>query len=1620
MAAKSTIRVASLNMNGFGTLYRDDPQNKWGGIYRMMNEERIGLLLLQETHLTVERRQTIEKMFSKKIKVFHSSHPDQPTQRDGVAIVVNKRLVPVQGAEATVIVPGRAIQLSVKWNGGDDLRVLCIYAPADGASDRRAFFTAVQSYYTAHPELPHPHLMAGDFNNVEDMIDRLPMGEGPDASIELLDALKIHLGLRLVDGWRAINPDSRGYTFHRGSGPTATLSRLDRIYANHETIQTARNWKIHEGGVRSDHSIVSVEVTCASMPDMGRGRPTFPAFLLKDKQLAKDMKAAGMRAIQDLHDIEIRGRSETVNAQTVLARLKAEWMRMARQRERETVPKLLAEIQNLEKELRSVQRDRHRSEESRAEDAAALTAQIKRLREERFRQLKAAGRAKHRIEGERPTRYWTRLHRDAKPRDVMYALQREGERSTGGGPVYEKDSAKMAELARRHHMNLQRDDADVRDPDAREKDIQTALQSLEAKVSDEQAEEMGKPFSYQECVIALRFSKNGTAPGLDGLTYEVWKTLHDRFIEDSRHQNRAAFDAVRILSAAFDDVQKYGVTPGTRFTDGWMCPIYKEKGELTKIVNYRPITLLNTDYKLLTKMLAIRLADVADDIIHPAQAGFVPGRRLHNHTQLARLMMDWAERTETNGAIVALDQEKAYDKISHDYLWRVLEAFGIPPTFIRVVQSLYAQAETSVMINGILSNPYRVYRGVRQGDPMSCLLFDLAIEPLSAMIRKSQLEGFKIPGSLEALKATLFADDTTVYLAEDDDFAVLQGLLDTWCSAAKARFNIKKTEVIPIGERAYREEMADHYNSTGSWKNYPTGIHMAGEGVAVRILGAFLGNGVDECAVWSPTLAKVSAVIERWQRGISTVEGRRHVVQMMFGGMTQFLTDVQRMPDPVQSRLNRMIRQYLWHDRHTPLVKMDYAYVSREDGGLGILDLKSRNEAIDIMWLHAYLDFSPKRPLWAYVADDIFRRTVPKDCTAKLQSVRINPFLQDWRPKTSVLPAALKAMVKTAEKYRLRLEAIAPSRDTVRAMPMWYHPYAQKPAIRKLAATSEATKCLRDRHLLRTVSDFENLVVLLSSPDHVRSKRCVCDACTTMRAELECADPQACCERAQKFLDTLPPKWSPAGEKPEDFETNLQRATEREMNRLPEGVVAFDRRVTTYGNVGNVFRVFTDGDVCNNLPDMSIDEIANRLCVMATDGSCLRNGQADAQAGAGVYIADNHPANLSLRLPSSISQSNQTGEAVATLMATKSADDTTPPIQETDSKTVLDCLTKYRARHEDDGYVFEANSKLTKAIVASLRARKARTYFLWVKGHNGHPRNEGADRLAGLGAQKADEDDVPLDVQPELRVTGCRLAKMTQKLAYRAIRTRVEGRLKERPRTVHTLRAILRDIKASFGVALEPETVWKALKRKEIPREPRQYLWLAIHDGYRVGDHWLRDGMPDDLRARGICEKCEETESMEHILFDCRTVGRGTVWELLESTWELTETPFPGLNVGTVLGAGCAQFLTAEGERRPLLEALWTTLVVESAYLVWKLRCERVLQRDGEDFSVRAVTNRWYAAMNQRLTLDRRSAAKYLGKSALKACKVAGTWFPVLDNKIDLPANWVTDYGVLVGIKRRE
>ncbi|TFK78070.1 hypothetical protein K466DRAFT_607349 [Polyporus arcularius HHB13444] len=162
---KTAIKIASLNINGYGNLVRDHEDNKWGKLYRMMSDNRVAVLLLQETHLTNERMAAIHSMFAHKIRVFNSENRDAPTQREGVAIVLNARYVNPKDAAVIEIVPGKALQMSLTCQGGDVKTILCIYAPtSQGAAERKLFFEEVRNYYTNHPGVPRPDLMGGDFN----------------------------------------------------------------------------------------------------------------------------------------------------------------------------------------------------------------------------------------------------------------------------------------------------------------------------------------------------------------------------------------------------------------------------------------------------------------------------------------------------------------------------------------------------------------------------------------------------------------------------------------------------------------------------------------------------------------------------------------------------------------------------------------------------------------------------------------------------------------------------------------------------------------------------------------------------------------------------------------------------------------------------------------------------------------------------------------------------------------------------------------------------------------------------------------------------------------------------------------------------------------------------------------------------------------------------------------------------------------------------------------------------------------------------------------------------------------------------------------------------------------
>ncbi|KIK67642.1 hypothetical protein GYMLUDRAFT_125761, partial [Collybiopsis luxurians FD-317 M1] len=180
-------------------------------------------------------------------------------------------------------------------------------------------------------------------------------------------------------------------------------------------------------------------------------------------------------------------------------------------------------------------------------------------------------------------------------------------------------------------------------------------------------------------------------------------------------------------------------------------------------------------------------------------------------------------------------------------------------------------------------------------------------------LRKSGLKGMNILNRPERLIATFFADDTTVYLSKDDDFDDLESILNEWCLASGAKFNINKTEIIPVGSPEYRDALRQSRFLNGlDGTSIPEHIKIAREGDAIRSLGALIGNGISQLQPWTKVIEKIDASLARWELSRPTMEGRRLIVSMVVGGMTQYLTKVQGMPRAVEDRLEKRIRKFLW------------------------------------------------------------------------------------------------------------------------------------------------------------------------------------------------------------------------------------------------------------------------------------------------------------------------------------------------------------------------------------------------------------------------------------------------------------------------------------------------------------------------------------------------------------------------------------------------------------------------------------------------------------------------------------------------------------------------------------
>ena len=211
----------------------------------------------------------------------------------------------------------------------------------------------------------------------------------------------------------------------------------------------------------------------------------------------------------------------------------------------------------------------------------------------------------------------------------------------------------------------------------------------------------------EECTLSVNKMKHNKSPGLDGLTvafHQVFWTLLGNFMIDvyiESYQN-----------GSLPESQRMAV----------MSLIFK-KGDEENIENYRPSSLTNVDYRILAFTLAQRVQKVIGNIISNDQTAYIKGRYMGTNIRLVSEVIDYFGMMEESGFLLMLDFKKAFDSIEWNFILRALRYFNFGPTFIKWVKTIYCKPEACIKNNGHISDTFKISRGVRQGCPVSALLF---------------------------------------------------------------------------------------------------------------------------------------------------------------------------------------------------------------------------------------------------------------------------------------------------------------------------------------------------------------------------------------------------------------------------------------------------------------------------------------------------------------------------------------------------------------------------------------------------------------------------------------------------------------------------------------------------------------------------------------------------------------------------------------------------------------------------------------------------------------------------------------------------------------------------------
>uniref|UniRef100_A0A803JQ02 Reverse transcriptase domain-containing protein n=1 Tax=Xenopus tropicalis TaxID=8364 RepID=A0A803JQ02_XENTR len=712
------VKFYSLNVRGLNT-----PQKR----NLTLNEAfkvKADILFYQETHFKKPNPPSFQ---NRKYPIAY--HALSCTKSKGVSILVGTAIA-FQLHQQLADPSGRYLMLICSINN-QVYTLVNLYTPNE---NQIQFLTKTLTHLMQHRQ--GKCIVAGDFNNILNPIldiSRLNMKQNNRDQVPARKFRELLHKFALTDVWRAKYPTEKEYTYY--SPRHATYSRIDLILADPQTTtQTTKAWI----GIQSwsDHAPIGIDIQpLPTQHIISRWRLNDSLIAHQDTQtyIKQEIESYFQTNTTEETNIQLTWLAHKATLRgTIIARAS----QLRKQRDQK--------VNELQTKIKLAQNKQHKHPSKTRE-------QLIQIQKTELQQILLA-KTEYRLKMLKQN-YYTKGNKADKLLATQLGIKQAQTRIQYLTKQNHKitDPQQIVNQFAQYYNSLYNLKDSKTEPQPTTKLIHQYLSTLNfPQPSPTQRELLSAPITIEEITQAIKQLKLGKSPGPDSFTNIYYKTYQATLLPH--------------LQKLFQNIMDTGKIH-QEFLQAHISTIPKPGKSQDQCQNYRPIALLNTDLKIYSKILALRLNTVLPSLINYDQVGFVPGRQAPDNTRKLHNLLHIIKQQKIPALILSLDAEKTFDRIHWEYMNHTLQKFGLGTNFIKAISPLYSTPSAKVCTGGVLSNAFHLTNGTRQGCPLSPLIFALMVEPLAINLRQNpNIKG--IPTRSGHHTIGLFADDIILLITD--------------------------------------------------------------------------------------------------------------------------------------------------------------------------------------------------------------------------------------------------------------------------------------------------------------------------------------------------------------------------------------------------------------------------------------------------------------------------------------------------------------------------------------------------------------------------------------------------------------------------------------------------------------------------------------------------------------------------------------------------------------------------------------------------------------------------------------------------------------------------------------